>query len=65
MTKLLEKAIQKLKELPKKEQYRLATIVLDDIVWQETFDNSTNKLDELSKEVLSEIKSGKFKKINC
>jgi hypothetical protein len=65
MTKLLEKAILKLKELPKKEQDRFAAIVLDDIIWQETFDKSGDKLDQLGKEILKEIKLGKFKKIDC
>ena len=65
MTKLLEKAIKKLKELPEKEQDRFASIVLDDLVWQETFESSQSKIDRLGKSVLQEIKAGKFKKVNC
>jgi hypothetical protein len=65
MTKLLEKAIQKLKELPEKEQDHFAAVVLNDLNWQETFDDSADKLDQLGKGVLKEIKAGKFKKIDC
>jgi hypothetical protein len=65
MTKLLEKAIEKLKNLPAKEQNRFASIVLDDIIWQEAFENTADKLDQLGKEVLKEIKAGKFRKIDC
>lgn len=65
MTKLLEKAIQKLKDLPEKEQNHFASLVLNDINWQETFDNSARELDKLGKEVLNDIKAGKFKKIDC
>jgi len=65
MTKLLEKAIEKLKELPAKEQDHFAAMVLDDITWQETFDKSADQLDKLGEKVLKDIKAGKFKKINC
>jgi hypothetical protein len=64
MTKLLEKAIDKLKELPEKEQNRFASLVLDDITWQETFENSHDKIDKLGKNILKEIKAGKFKKMD-
>lgn len=63
MTRLLEKAIKRLKQLPDDEQNRFASIVLDEITWQQLFDQSQDKLDALGKQVLKEIKQGKFKKI--
>lgn len=63
MTKLLETAIKKLKQFPKKEQDRFASIVLDEAVWQETFDSSQTQLDQLAKSVRDEIRNGKFKKM--
>ena len=65
MTTLLEKAINRLKQLPIKEQNRFATMVLEDAVWQQTFDETRHELDRLGENVLKEIKAGKFKKIDC
>ena len=65
MTRLLEKAIQKLKELPDTEQNRFATMVLDEITWKQLFEQTRDKLDVLGKQVLIEIKKGKFKKLDC
>ncbi len=63
MTRLLEKAIKRLKQLPGKEQNRFASIVLDEVTWQQLFEQSQKQLDKLGEEVLKEIKQGKFKKI--
>ncbi len=63
MTRLLEKAINRLKQLPDAEQNRFANIVLDEITWQQLFEQTQDKLDTLGAEVLKEIKQGKFKKI--
>ncbi|MDZ4847030.1 MAG: hypothetical protein SH857_15970 [Chitinophagales bacterium] len=63
MTRLLEKAIKRLKQLPNEEQNRFANIVLDEITWQQLFDQSQKQLDALGEQVLKEIKQGKFKKI--
>ena len=65
MTRLLQKAIKKLKELPKAEQDRFAGMVLDEISWQQLFDQTQDKLDTLASEVLKDVKKGKFKKIDC
>ena len=65
MTVLLEKAIKKLKNLPDKEQNRFAALVLDNVMWDELFSRTRDKLDLLGKEVLQEIKAGKFKKLDC
>ncbi len=63
MTRLLEKAIKRLKQLPGKEQNRFASIVLDEITWQQLFEQSQNQLDKIGEQMLKEIKQGKFKKI--
>ena len=60
----LEQAIKKLKFLPKKDQNRFAEMVLDEVVWQQTFERTKNKLDKLGKSVLEEIHQGKFKSMN-
>jgi hypothetical protein len=60
----LEKAIAKLKLLPKKEQNRFAALVLDEALWDEAFERTKDKLDKLGKSVLDEIKQGKFKSMN-
>lgn len=59
----LERAIEKLKHLSKKEQNLFASIVLNEAVWQETFERSGDKLDKLGKSVLAEIREGKFKRM--
>ena len=65
MTRLLEKAIQKLKQLPDAEQNLFANMVLDEITWRQAFEQSQDKLDELGKHVLKDIKKGNFKKLDC
>ena len=60
----LEQAIKKLRLLPKKDQNCFAAMVLDEAVWQETFERTKTKLDKLGKSVLEEIREGKFKNMN-
>ncbi|MEO8149422.1 MAG: hypothetical protein ABI723_17385 [Bacteroidia bacterium] len=60
----IELAFEKLKRLPKKDQNRFADMVLDETMWQETFERSRSKLDKLGKTVLDEIMKGKFKPMN-
>jgi hypothetical protein len=60
----LEKAITKLRLLPKKEQNRFAALVLDEALWEEAFERTKDKLDTLGKSVLKEIRQGKFKSMN-
>ncbi len=64
MTKLLEKAIEKVKRLPAKDQNNVARMMLDEVVWDDIFEKSKTKLDLLSKGVKADIKNGKFKKLN-
>jgi|GEM_PF-3960040 len=59
----LQQAIEKLKKFPKKEQERFATMVLDEAIWQQTFEQSEDKLDALGKLVFEEIRQGEFTKI--
>ena len=61
----LEQAIRKLKLLPKKDQNHFAAMVLDEVVWQETFERTKSQLDKLGKSVLEEIHRGKFKRMKA
>jgi len=61
MTKLLEKAIKKIKDLSEDEQNNIARLIMDEVVWDELFDKSKDKLDILAKEIRQQVKEGKFK----
>lgn len=63
MTKLLETAINKLKNLSELDQNRYANMVLGEVLWQEKFELTKDSLDKLGDSILDEIKNGKFKKI--
>jgi hypothetical protein len=56
----LEKAIEKLRSLPKRDQNRFATMLLDEETWNETFGRSASKLDKLGEKVLTDIQAGRF-----
>lgn len=60
MMSTLEKAIEKLRSLPKRDQNRFATMLLDEETWNETFGRSASKLDKLGTSVLADIQAGKF-----
>lgn len=59
MTKLLEKAIKKLDELPGKEQEMIVRLLLDEIQWELSLAKSSNKLKLLAQEALKEHREGK------
>ena len=65
MTKLLEKAFAQAVKLPKNEQDRLAKWLLAELQWQRRWDaafaRSTDLLDELAKEALTEYREGRTK----
>lgn len=65
MTTLLEDAINKLQKLPDADQNHFANRVLSEVQWQESFQQSKDKLDSLENCLLEEIQNGKFKKIDC
>jgi hypothetical protein len=59
----LEQAIEKLRRLPKLDQDRFASMVLDEEVWNEAFGKSTQSIDRLGESVLADIMAGKFKRM--
>ncbi len=59
MTKLLEKAIKKLDQLPGKEQEMIVRLLLDEIQWEHSLEKSADKLKMLAKDALKEHKQGK------
>jgi hypothetical protein len=67
MTKLLEKAIQEAKKLPKRRQDAIAALILDEItdekMWDEAFARSQPQLAKLAKKVRRDIKAGRVTKM--
>ena len=65
MTKLLEKALEKVAKLPPSEQDVLAAIVLQELEseqrWTASFARSHDKLASLAEEALAEFNAGKTK----
>ena len=65
MTKLLEKAMEKVAKLPPSEQDALAAIVLQELEseqrWAASFARSQDKLASLAEEALAEFSAGKTK----
>lgn len=65
MTKLLEKALERVAKLPATEQDAVAAIVLEELAseerWAESFAKSQEKLAKLAQEALAEYKAGRTK----
>jgi len=59
MTQLLDEVIHKIEKLPNQEQDIIATLILDEINWQDTLANTQNELAFLAFEALEEYKSNK------
>jgi hypothetical protein len=59
MTNQVKKAIQKIEELPQKEQEEFAKLILEELSWDRTFETSQEKLSSLAKEANEEYQSGK------
>jgi len=64
MTTKLQEALSQLDKLPSKLQDEMAEMILDELNWQRTFDQSQNKLSNLAQEALTEYKSGKTKPLD-
>ena len=64
MTKLLEEAIKKVQEMPEQEQDSIAALILDEVAWDISLENSRDKLSLLAKKALEEHKAGKTTDIN-
>lgn len=58
MTKLLEEAIKKVKEMPEAEQDNIAAMILDEVAWDTTLDRTKDKLSILAKKALKEHAGG-------
>lgn len=64
MTKLLERAFSEAKKLPSKEQDALASILLeemeDDASWEQSFANTQTQLSRLADKVRADIQNGRI-----
>ena len=61
MVKELKKAIEKAEKLPEREQKALASLILSEIEWENSFASSQDKLSSLANEAVSEYKKGRSK----
>jgi hypothetical protein len=58
MTKLLEEAIQKVKNMPEMEQDNIAAMILDEVKWETAFETTKDKLSILAKKALEDHAKG-------
>ncbi|MBI5653265.1 MAG: hypothetical protein HZC40_22890 [Chloroflexi bacterium] len=67
MTKLLERALAQVYELPATEQDAIATLILEELAdeekWQAAFARSQNVLAQLAQKARADIKAGRAKKM--
>jgi hypothetical protein len=65
MTQLLEKAIEKIHDLPAAQQDAIAAVILDELAdeqqWDEAFARSQDKLAKMAEKVREDIKAGRVK----
>ena len=59
----LKKAIEKAEKLSDKEQQVIAQLIIDEISWDQTLNDSEKKLSSLAQEALDEYKKGKTKSL--
>jgi hypothetical protein len=68
MTKLLEQAIAKIKNLPDNEQDIIAAIILeeleDEMKWEQAFSNSQDLLASLAAEAIQEYQGGETQELD-
>ncbi|HEX8525190.1 MAG TPA: hypothetical protein VF669_23265 [Tepidisphaeraceae bacterium] len=68
MTKLLQEAIARVRELPEREQDAIAQIVLEELEserrWDELFARSPEKLEKLADKAWSEHEAGKTQELD-
>ena len=67
MTKLLSDAFEKASQLPEDLQDELAKILLDELTWEKSWDqtlsSTSSKLDEMAKNALKEHHAGRTKEM--
>ena len=68
MTKLLERAVKKVKALPEREQDAIAALILDELEdearWDQAFARSRDALAKLGDEAVAENRSRKTKPLD-
>ena len=68
MTKLLEKAIKEVSQLPEDEQDTFGALILEEMAseerWTEAFGNSHDQLAKLAEEAITEFRSGQTKPLS-
>jgi len=67
MTKLLSDAFEKASQLPENLQDELARILLDELAWEgrwnQTLDESTDKLDRMAEDALKDYRAGRTREM--
>ena len=67
MTRLLEKAIETVRELTAAEQDAIATLILDEVAderqWDETFARSQATLENLADKARADVRAGRIRKV--
>ena len=67
MTKLLSDAFEKASQLPENLQDELARTLLDELAWEgrwnQTLDESTDKLDRMADDALNDYRAGRTKEM--
>lgn len=58
MTKALEEAFAELNKLPTIEQDKIARLIMDDLVWEQKLNTTSDTLIILANEALDEYKKG-------
>ena len=64
MTIALKKVFSDISKLPISQQNAIAELLIEELAWKESFENSQNELEMLAKEASVEYKSGKTKPLN-
>ncbi len=67
MTRLLEKAIETVRELTAAEQDAIAALILDEVAdeqqWDETFARSQATLENLADKARADLRAGRIRKV--
>jgi hypothetical protein len=68
MTKLLEKVMTEVKQLPDSEQDAIAALILEEIrdeaLWDKAFEKSQDALSKLAAEAIAEDRAGKTRELD-
>ncbi len=68
MTKLLERAVEKVRKLPDLEQDAIAALILEELEdearWEKAFARSQDALAKLAQEAMAEDKAGKTEELD-